>query len=109
MNLKRVRKRDLCSLIRFLNFYYLSQNRIHYFSIRVKDELVKDLAKLYQIRDHGTRITFTSNTPPVPNFCFEGNQWFMEGSKITLPRSRKECVRAVRRLHISRKQVTLIF
>ena len=46
MILKRVRKRDLCSLIRYLNFYHLSRDRIHYFSIRVKEELVRDLSKI---------------------------------------------------------------
>ena len=66
MNLKRVRKRDLCALIRFLNFYYLNQDRIHYFSIRVKQELVDDLAKLYTIRDLGTEVHFVPTYPPPP-------------------------------------------
>ena len=64
MTLKRVRKRDLCSLIRFLNFYYLNQQRIHYFSIRVKSELVTDLRKLYSIEEDAKGVNFTATHPP---------------------------------------------
>lgn len=64
MTLKRVRKRDLCSLIRFLNFYYLNQQRIHYFSIRVKSELVADLRKLYNIEEDANGVNFTATHPP---------------------------------------------
>ena len=106
MNLKRVRKRDLCSLIRFLNFYYLNQDRIHYFSIRVKDELVKDLQKMFDIRVNVNEVTFTSTHPPIPSFRYHNNEWFLEGEQVVLPRSRKECVR---RLNIVRKPVTLTF
>ena len=106
MNLKRVRKRDLCSLIRFLNFYYLNQDRIHYFSIRVKEELIRDLAKMYTIRETDTTVTFTSKHPPIPSFRYADNTWYREGEPVRLPRSRKECVR---RLNIVRKPVTLTF
>ena len=108
MNLKRVRKRDLCALIRFLNFYYLNQDRIHYFSIRVKQELVNDLARLYSIRELPEEVHFVPTYPPLPLFVYQApmNQWLMDGKRVSLPRSRKECVR---RLHISRGPVTLTF
>ena len=106
MSLKRVRKRDLCSLIRFLNFYYLNQQRIHYFSIRVKSELVDDLKKLYNIEEDATGVNFTATHPPLPNFRYADDGWLMNGRKVRLPRSRKECVR---RLHISRKPTTIRF
>ena len=106
MTLKRVRKRDLCSLIRFLNFYYLNQQRIHYFSIRVKSELVADLRKLYLIVEDANGVEFTATHPPLPNFRYENGGWLMDGKKVRLPRSRKECVR---RLQISRKPVTIYF
>ena len=106
MNLKRVRKRDLCSLIRFLNFYYLNQDRIHYFSIRVKDELVKDLGRLYKISDRDGSVYFTSIYEHLPDFRLVGHQWYQDGKAVTLPRSRKECVR---KLHIVRKPVTIFF
>ena len=69
MNLKRVRKRDLCALIRFLNFYHLQQDKIHYFSIRIKQELVDDLAKLYSIRESLDAVRFTATYPPCPTSC----------------------------------------
>jgi hypothetical protein len=106
MNLKRVRKRDLCSLIRFLNFYYLNQDRIHYFSIRVKEELIKDLQKMYVIAVRPNQVVFTSKLPPIPSFTYADNKWYREGARVELPRSRKECVR---RLEIKRGQVTLTF
>ena len=106
MNLKRVRKRDLCSLIRFLNFYYLNKDRIHYFSIRVKEELIKDLQKMYAIEVHGNQVDFTSRLPPIPSFTYADNKWFREGTRVEMPRSRKECVR---RLEIKREKVTLTF
>ena len=106
MNLKRVRKRDLCSLIRFLNFYYLNQDRIHYFSIRVKEELIKDLQKMYAIEDCSSHVAFTSRLPPIPSFTYRDNKWFREGARVEMPRSRKECVR---RLEIKREKVTLTF
>ena len=108
MNLKRVRKRDLCSLIRYLNFYHLSRDRIHYFSIRVKEELVKDLSKIYDIRETPEGVTFQATFPPLPNFRFRtrDSQWYMEDEAVTLPRSRKDCVR---RLRIVRRPVVLTF
>jgi len=108
MNLKRVRKRDLCALIRYLNFYHLNRDRIHYFSIRVKDELVKDLAKIYDIREAEDQVHFTSNYPPLPNFRYRtsDNQWYKNNEKVNLPRSRKDCVR---RLRIIREKTTITF
>ena len=106
MILKRVRKRDLCSLIRFLNFYYLNQDRIHYFSIRVKEELVNDLAKLYEIRESDEEVQFKATYAPLPDFTYRDNVWYMNGNQVTLPRCRKECVR---RLHILRRRVTITF
>ena len=109
MNLKRVRKRDLCSLIRYLNFYHLSRDRIHYFSIRIKEELVKDLAKIYDIRETPDGVVFRSTYPPLPDFRYrqtKGGQWYMGGVAVTLPRSRKDCVR---RLRIERRAVVLTF
>ena len=106
MNLKRVRKRDLCSLIRFLNFYYLNQDRIHYFSIRVKEELIKDLQKMYVISDRRDQVVFKSRLPPIPSFTYAHNTWYRDGTPVVLPRSRKECVR---RLEITRKKTTLTF
>ena len=108
MNLKRVRKRDLCSLIRYLNFYHLSRDRIHYFSIRVKEELVKDLAKIYEIRETPDDVSFRSTYPPLPNFRYRlaDSQWYMAGLPVTLPKSRKDCVR---RLHILRRRTVLKF
>jgi len=106
MTLKRVRKRDLCSLIRFLNFYYLNQQRIHYFSIRVKSELVADLRKLYHIVEDADGVDFTATHPPLPHFRYEDGGWLMDGKKVRLPRSRKECVR---RLHILHQRTTIYF
>ena len=109
MNLKRVRKRDLCSLIRYLNFYHLSRDRIHYFSIRVKEELVKDLAKLYEIRETPDDVSFRSTYPPCPTSGTgwpTDSQWYMAGLPVTLPKSRKDCVR---RLHILRRRTVLKF
>ena len=106
MNLKRVRKRDLCSLIRFLNFYYLNQDRIHYFSIRVKEELIKDLQRMYAIEVCPNHVAFTSSLPPIPSFTYSDNKWFREGARVEMPRSRKECVR---RLEIKRGKITLTF
>ena len=108
MNLKRVRKRDLCSLIRYLNFYHLSRDRIHYFSIRVKEELVKDLAKIYDIREIDDQVHFTSIYPPLPDFRYrmQDSQWFMNNEKVNLPRSRKDCCR---RLRIIRAKCTITF
>ena len=108
MTLKRVRKRDLCSLIRFLNFYHLQQDKIHYFSIRVKQELVNDLERLYRIQEGRDSIHFTATYETLPDFVYrpKSGRWLMNGSKVKLPRSRKECVR---RLHIERGAVTLTF
>ena len=106
MNLKRVRKRDLCALIRFLNFYYLSQDKIHYFSIRVKQELVDDLRRLYVIEETDREVRFEAVYPPLPHFVYRDNNWHMDGKQVRLPRSRKECVR---RLRIERVPVTLTF
>ena len=108
MILKRVRKRDLCSLIRYLNFYHLSRDRIHYFSIRVKEELVRDLRKIYEITEDVSSVHFRSTLVPLPDFRYRmsDGQWFKDGRAVTLPRSRKECSR---RLHIVRRQVVLTF
>ena len=106
MNLKRVRKRDLCALIRYLNFYHLSRDRIHYFSIRVKEELIKDLQKMYVIAVRPNQVDFTSRLPPIPSFTYADNKWYREGARVELPRSRKECSR---RLHIVRRPVVLTF
>mgnify|MGYP003726795419 CR=1 FL=1 len=108
MNLKRVRKRDLCSLIRYLNFYHLSRDRIHYFSIRVKEELVRDLRKIYEITEDEWAVHFRSTTCPLPDFRYRmsDGQWFREGRPVTLPKSRKECSR---RLHIIRRRTVLTF
>ena len=106
MTLKRVRKRDLCSLIRFLNFYYLNQKRIHYFSIRVKSELIADLRELYSIVEDDDGVNFTATHHPLPDFRYGPTGWLMNGRKVRLPRSRKECVR---RLQITRGPVTIRF
>ena len=108
MNLKRVRKRDLCALIRFLNFYHLQQDKIHYFSIRVKQELVNDLERLYRIQEGRDSIHFTAVYEALPNFVYrpKSGRWLMNGARVKLPRSRKECVR---RLRIERGAVTLTF
>ena len=108
MNLKRVRKRDLCSLIRYLNFYHLSRDRIHYFSIRVKEELVKALAKIYEISEGEHDVRFRSTLTALPDFRYRmsDGQWYMGGLAITLPRSRKDCSR---QLHIVRRTVVLTF
>ena len=108
MNLKRVRKRDLCSLIRYLNFYHLNRDRIHYFSIRVKEELVLDLAKIYEITEDDSAVYFRATAGRLPDFCYRmsDDQWFKAGRPVKLPRSRKECVR---RLEIKRQKVTLTF
>ena len=108
MNLKRVRKRDLCSLIRYLNFYHLSRDRIHYFSIRVKEELVRDLAKIYEITEGAEEVRFRSMLSPLPDFRYRMSdcQWYMGGLPVTLPKSRKECSR---QLHIVRVRTVLTF
>ncbi len=108
MILKRIRKRDLCSLIRYLNFYHLSRDRIHYFSIRVKEELVRDLAKIYEINEDEFAVHFRSTLVPLPDFRYRmsDGQWFRGGRPVTLPRSRKECSR---QLHIVRRPVVLTF
>ncbi len=108
MNLKRVRKRDLCSLIRYLNFYHLSRDRIHYFSIRVKEELVKDLAKIYEISEGEHDVRFRSTLTALPDFRYRmsDGQWYMSGVASKLPRSRKDCSR---QLHIVRRTTVLTF
>ena len=108
MNLKRVRKRDLCSLIRYLNFYHLSRDRIHYFSIRVKEELVKDLAKIYEIKEGEHDVSFRSTLSPLPDFRYRmsDGQWYMGDQAVTLPRSRKDCSR---QLHIVHRTTVLTF
>ena len=108
MILKRVRKRDLCSLIRYLNFYHLSRDRIHYFSIRVKEELVRDLGKIYEIKEDEFAVHFSSTVVPLPDFRYRmsDGQWFRGGLPVTLPRSRKECSR---QLHIVRQRTVLTF
>jgi hypothetical protein len=106
--LKRVPKRDLCSLIRYLNYYLLTQRRIHYFSIRVKDDLITDLGRLYKIveRDHG--VAFISHMGDLPNFTYLYREkgWRRNGEKVILPRCRRQCVRHMR---IDRTRVTLRF
>ena len=108
MNLKRVRKRDLCSLIRYLNFYHLNRDRIHYFSIRVKEELVLDLAKIYEITEDDSDIYFRATAVRLPDFRYRmsDDQWFKAGNPVKLPRSRKECSR---QLHIVRVRTVLTF
>ena len=108
MNLKTVRKRDLCSLIRYLNYYHLSRDRIHYFSIRVKEELVRDLAKIYEITVGAEEVNFRSMLSPLPDFRYRVSdcQWYKCGQPVTLPKSRKECSR---QLHIVRRSVVLTF
>jgi hypothetical protein len=108
MNLKRVRKRDLCSLIRYLNFYHLNRDRIHYFSIRVKEDLVHDLAKIYEITEDETGVYFKATAVRLPDFRYRltDDQWFKAGTPVKLPRSRKECSR---RLNIVRTRTVLTF
>ena len=108
MNLKRVRKRDLCALIRYLNFYHLSRDRIHYFSIRVKDDLVRDLMKIYEITQDEDSVCFDALAVALPDFRYrvDDGQWFRNGREAKLPRSRKECSRS---LHISHRRVVLTF
>ena len=95
MILKRVPKRDLCALIRYLNYYELVRRRIHYFSIRVKQDLINDLGKLYAIveRDHG--VVFISQRGDLPNFSYlyTEKKWKRNGSPIKLPKSRRQCCR----------------
>ena len=106
--LKRVPKRDLCALIRYLNYYVLVHQRIHYFSIRVKADLVTDLGKLYLIaeRDHG--VAFLSRQGNLPNFTYlyKEKAWRRNGEKIKLPKSRRQCVRL---MTIEKGRVTLTF
>ena len=108
MNLKRVRKRDLCSLIRYLNFYHLNRDRIHYFSIRVKEDLVRDLTKIYTITEDETGVYFKATAARLPDFRYRlsDDQWFKAGTPVKLPRSRKECSR---RLNIVRTRTVLTF
>ena len=106
--LKRVPKRDLCALIRYLNFYELVRRRIHYFSIRVKQDLIRDLGNLYRITplDHG--VSFVAVRGDLPSFTYDYQRraWLRNGEKIKLPKSRKQCVRQLR---ITNKPVTLEF
>ena len=106
--LKRVPKRDLCALIRYLNYYVLVHRRIHYFSIRVKADLVADLGRLYLIaeRDHG--VAFLSRQGSLPNFTYLylEKAWRRNGEKIKLPKSRRQCVRV---MTIAKGKVTLTF
>ena len=106
--LKRVPKRDLCSLIRYLNYYLLTQRRIHYFSIRIKDELISDLGRLYKIveREHG--VAFMAHMGDLPHFTYLYREkgWRRNGKKIILPKCRRQCVRLMR---IERGRVTLRF
>ena len=105
-SLKRVPKRDLCALIRYLNFYELVRRRIHYFSIRVKQDLIHDLGVLYRITPHEDRVEFVALRGDLPSFAFvyEGRAWQRNGEAIKLPKSRKQCVR---RMAIHRTRVTL--
>ena len=107
-SLKRVPKRDLCALIRYLNFYELVRRRIHYFSIRVKQDLIHDLGALYLITPHEDRVEFVALRGDLPSFAFvyEGRAWRRNGKVIKLPKSRKQCMR---RMSIKKKKVTLKF
>ena len=106
--LKRVPKRDLCALIRYLNFYELVRRRIHYFSIRVKQDLITDLGKLYEIVDRDSQVVFTALRGDLPHFAYTyaGRAWERNGEAIKLPKSRRQCMR---RLRINRGPVTLTF
>ena len=106
--LKRVPKRDLCALIRYLNFYELVRRRIHYFSIRIKQDLINDLGKLYEIVDRDQQVVFTSLRGDLPHFAYTyaGRAWKRNGESIKLPKSRRQCTR---RLRINRCPVTLTF
>ena len=108
MILKRVPKRDLCALIRYLNYYELVRRRIHYFSIRVKQDLINDLGKLYAIveRDHG--VVFISQRGDLPNFTYlyTEKKWKRNGNPIKLPKSRRQCCR---RMHIIKGPFVLRF
>lgn len=106
--LKRVPKRDLCALIRYLNFYELVRRRIHYFSIRVKQDLIHDLGVLYAITPLEDEVTFKALRGDLPSFAYTYDQrsWRRNGESIKLPKSRKHCMR---RLHIKAGKVTLTF
>ena len=93
MNLKRVRKRDLCSLIRYLNFYHLNRDRIHYFSIRVKEDLVHDLAKIYEITEDETSVYFKATAVRLPDFRYRSTT---SGSRPGPPSSCREAARSAR-------------
>lgn len=106
--LKRVPKRDLCALIRYLNFYELVRRRIHYFSIRVKRDLIYDLGRLYEITDSDTQVTFQAIRGDLPSFLYGygDRHWERDGEPIQLPKSRRQCMRT---LSIRKGQVTLTF
>lgn len=106
--LKRVPKRDLCALIRYLNFYELVRRRIHYFSIRVKQDLIVDLGVLYSITPLEDEVLFVSHLGDLPSFAYTYNErsWRRDGESIKLPKSRKHCKR---RLAIKSGKVTLTF
>ena len=95
-------------MIRYLNFYHLSRDRIHYFSIRVKEELVKDLAKIYEISEGEHVVSFRSTLSLLPDFRYRmsDGQWYMGDQAVTLPRSRKDCSR---QLHIVHRTTVLTF
>ena len=106
--LKRVPKRDLCALIRYLNFYELVRRRIHYFSIRVKQDLIHDLGTLYTITPLEDEVKFVARRGDLPSFsyAYTDRAWTRNGEDIKLPKSRKNCVR---RLRIKSGKVTLTF
>ena len=106
--LKRVPKRDLCALIRYLNFYELVRRRIHYFSIRVKQDLIRDLGVLYAITPLEEEVNFVALLGDLSTFsyAYRDRAWSRNGESIKLPKSRKHCMR---RLHIKAGKVTLTF